>query len=240
MGNAWQRFNQLVFCCQRTGCLRGAPAGLSALLSQTAISQLLRSDLSPFHCSQDAEAEDEQPVVCKSGDRCQASPWLLVSMWCLLMLWRTPHQCWSRRPCNASSWTSWSLRLWRGAVPFRTSRRLPLNTCNAVFTPSRTPGGRWRTSTSPWRSLTSCLECRYRTIFDLLLFFFSFLFSLFTWFPSFNVVFRLKVNLIQIWFVHTVFSLTWLEWIDLPTDWWAIEPPPLSWSSCFLLLLSAP
>lgn len=42
---------------------RGAPAGLSALLSQTALSKLLQSDLSPFHCSQDAEAEDEEQVV---------------------------------------------------------------------------------------------------------------------------------------------------------------------------------
>ncbi|KAM9360152.1 protein phosphatase 1F [Symphorus nematophorus] len=44
---------------------RGAPAGLSALLCQAALSQLLQSDLSPFHCPQEAEAnqEEEQPVV---------------------------------------------------------------------------------------------------------------------------------------------------------------------------------
>lgn len=48
---------------------RGAPAGLSALLCQAALSQLLKSDLSPFHCPQEVEAdhEDEQQVVCKFG-----------------------------------------------------------------------------------------------------------------------------------------------------------------------------
>ncbi|XP_068167544.1 protein phosphatase 1F [Antennarius striatus] len=39
---------------------RGAPAGLSALLCQAALSQLLQSDLSPFHCPQEAEANQEE------------------------------------------------------------------------------------------------------------------------------------------------------------------------------------
>ncbi|XP_042344186.1 protein phosphatase 1F [Plectropomus leopardus] len=44
---------------------RGAPAGLSALLCQAALSQLLQNDLSPFHSSQEAEdsQEEEQHVV---------------------------------------------------------------------------------------------------------------------------------------------------------------------------------
>ncbi|XP_070690273.1 protein phosphatase 1F [Pempheris klunzingeri] len=44
---------------------RGAPAGLGTLLCQAALSQLLQDDLSPFHCSQEAEAnqEEEQQVV---------------------------------------------------------------------------------------------------------------------------------------------------------------------------------
>ncbi|CAJ1068614.1 protein phosphatase 1F [Xyrichtys novacula] len=44
---------------------RGSPAGLSALLCQTALSQLLLDDLSPLHCPQDAEAnqEEEQETV---------------------------------------------------------------------------------------------------------------------------------------------------------------------------------
>ncbi|XP_076587544.1 protein phosphatase 1F [Chaetodon auriga] len=44
---------------------RGAPAGLSALLCQAALSQLLQNDLSPFHCPQEAEVnqEEEQEVV---------------------------------------------------------------------------------------------------------------------------------------------------------------------------------
>lgn len=48
---------------------RGAPAGLSALLCQAALSQLLKSDLSSLHCTQEVEAdhEDEQQVVCKFG-----------------------------------------------------------------------------------------------------------------------------------------------------------------------------
>lgn len=81
MGNALVRFNHLVFCLlcvQHIECLRGAPAGLSALLSQTALSKLLQSDLSPLHCSQDAEAEDEEQVVCKSGGRYEASLLLLM------------------------------------------------------------------------------------------------------------------------------------------------------------------
>ncbi|XP_070760020.1 protein phosphatase 1F [Enoplosus armatus] len=48
---------------------RGAPAGLSALLCQAALSQLLQSDLSPFHCPQEAEAnqeEEEQLVLLQS------------------------------------------------------------------------------------------------------------------------------------------------------------------------------
>uniref|UniRef100_A0A665TXI3 Protein phosphatase 1E n=1 Tax=Echeneis naucrates TaxID=173247 RepID=A0A665TXI3_ECHNA len=44
---------------------RGAPAVLSAVLCQEALSQLLQDDLSPFHCPQEAEAnrEEEQEVV---------------------------------------------------------------------------------------------------------------------------------------------------------------------------------
>ncbi|XP_068617175.1 protein phosphatase 1F [Brachionichthys hirsutus] len=44
---------------------RGAPAGLGALLCQAALFQLLQSDLSPFHCPQEAVAngEEEQQVV---------------------------------------------------------------------------------------------------------------------------------------------------------------------------------
>ncbi|XP_041643109.1 protein phosphatase 1F isoform X1 [Cheilinus undulatus] len=47
---------------------RGSPAGLSALLCQTAVSQLLQDDLSPFHCPQDADAnqEEEQQVLLQS------------------------------------------------------------------------------------------------------------------------------------------------------------------------------
>lgn len=47
---------------------RGCPALLSALLCQTAVSQLLQDDLSPFHCPQDAEAsqEEEQQVLLQS------------------------------------------------------------------------------------------------------------------------------------------------------------------------------
>nr|XP_046241651.1 protein phosphatase 1F isoform X2 [Scatophagus argus] len=48
---------------------RGAAAGLSALLCQAALSQLLQSDLSPFHCPQEAEAdqeEEEQVILLES------------------------------------------------------------------------------------------------------------------------------------------------------------------------------
>lgn len=81
MGNTLVRFIHLVFCLfcvQHMKCLRGAPAGLSALLSQAALSKLLQSNLSPFHCSQDAEAEDEEQVVCKCGGRNEASLPLLM------------------------------------------------------------------------------------------------------------------------------------------------------------------
>ncbi|XP_018524777.1 protein phosphatase 1F [Lates calcarifer] len=43
--------------------LRGAPPVLSALLCQAALSQLLQSDLSPFHCPQEAEANQEEQIV---------------------------------------------------------------------------------------------------------------------------------------------------------------------------------
>ncbi|XP_023129119.2 protein phosphatase 1F isoform X2 [Amphiprion ocellaris] len=39
---------------------RSAPAGLSALLSHTALTQLLQNDLSSFHCPQEAEANQEE------------------------------------------------------------------------------------------------------------------------------------------------------------------------------------
>ncbi|KAM3610476.1 uncharacterized protein V6R79_004524 [Siganus canaliculatus] len=44
---------------------RGAPAGFSAVLCQTALSQLLQNDLSPFHCPEEADAsqEEEEHVV---------------------------------------------------------------------------------------------------------------------------------------------------------------------------------
>ncbi|KAM6944910.1 protein phosphatase 1F [Lycodopsis pacificus] len=52
---------------------RGAPAGLSALLCQAALSQLLQDDLSPFHCAQEAEhnQEEEQQVVLLQSDSVQ-------------------------------------------------------------------------------------------------------------------------------------------------------------------------
>lgn len=60
--------NRNTLCVSACLCwLRGAPVGLSALLCQAALSQLLQNDLSPFHCSQNAEAnqEEDQQVVCK-------------------------------------------------------------------------------------------------------------------------------------------------------------------------------
>ncbi|KAM4576865.1 protein phosphatase 1F [Odontesthes bonariensis] len=48
---------------------RSAPSGLSALLCQAALSQLLKNDLSPFHCLQETEAnqeEEEQVVLLQS------------------------------------------------------------------------------------------------------------------------------------------------------------------------------
>lgn len=98
-----------LFLIHFVGCLRGGPAGLSALLSQTAVSQLLQSDLSPFHCSQDAEAEDEQPVVCKSRGHRQASLLLVETLEVdvmsgnIVMSCFNPHQCWSRWLCSVSS-----------------------------------------------------------------------------------------------------------------------------------------
>ncbi|KAK9523226.1 hypothetical protein VZT92_019631 [Zoarces viviparus] len=52
---------------------RGAPAGLSAILCQAALSQLLQNDLSPFHCAQEAEhsQEEEQQVVLLQSDAVQ-------------------------------------------------------------------------------------------------------------------------------------------------------------------------
>ncbi|CAK6984097.1 protein phosphatase 1F [Scomber scombrus] len=52
---------------------RGAPAGLSTLLCQAALSQLLQDDLSPFHCAQEAEAnqEDEPQVALLQSDTVQ-------------------------------------------------------------------------------------------------------------------------------------------------------------------------
>lgn len=46
---------------------RGAPSGLRILLCQEAVAQLLKDDLSPFHCPQEAQTnlEDEEKVVCK-------------------------------------------------------------------------------------------------------------------------------------------------------------------------------
>ncbi|XP_037634540.1 protein phosphatase 1F isoform X2 [Sebastes umbrosus] len=52
---------------------RGAPAGLSARLCQAALSQLLQSDLSPLHCPQEAEdnQEEEQQVVLLQSEAVQ-------------------------------------------------------------------------------------------------------------------------------------------------------------------------
>ncbi|KAL6113792.1 ppm1f [Pungitius sinensis] len=51
---------------------RGAPAGLSALLCQAALSQLLQSDLSPFHCAQEGNnQEEEQEVVLLESEAVQ-------------------------------------------------------------------------------------------------------------------------------------------------------------------------
>lgn len=45
--------------------LRGAPAGLSALMCHAALSQLLQNDLSAFHCPQEANQEEEPQSVCE-------------------------------------------------------------------------------------------------------------------------------------------------------------------------------
>ncbi|XP_039658282.1 protein phosphatase 1F isoform X3 [Perca fluviatilis] len=52
---------------------RGAPAGLSALLCQTALSQLLQNDLLPFHCPHEADdnQEEEQQVVLLQSEAVQ-------------------------------------------------------------------------------------------------------------------------------------------------------------------------
>ncbi|KAM8886619.1 protein phosphatase 1F isoform 1-T2 [Spinachia spinachia] len=52
---------------------RGAPAGLSALLCQAAMTELLKNDLSPFHCAQVAgnNQEEEQKVVLLESEAVQ-------------------------------------------------------------------------------------------------------------------------------------------------------------------------
>ncbi|XP_022615012.1 protein phosphatase 1F [Seriola dumerili] len=52
---------------------RGAPAVVSAFLCQAALSQLLQNDLSPFHCPEEAEAnqEEEQRVVLLQSEAVQ-------------------------------------------------------------------------------------------------------------------------------------------------------------------------
>ncbi|XP_040051173.2 protein phosphatase 1F [Gasterosteus aculeatus] len=52
---------------------RGAPAGLSALLCQAALSQLLQNDLSPFHCAREPgpNQEEEQEVVLLESEAVQ-------------------------------------------------------------------------------------------------------------------------------------------------------------------------
>ncbi|KAK2837042.1 hypothetical protein Q5P01_014254 [Channa striata] len=57
---------------QRLLVARGAPPVLSALLCQAAVSQLLQNDLSPFHCPQEAEAnQEEQEVVLLQSETVQ-------------------------------------------------------------------------------------------------------------------------------------------------------------------------
>ncbi|XP_032367151.1 protein phosphatase 1F isoform X2 [Etheostoma spectabile] len=53
--------------------VRGAPAGLSALLCQTALSQLLQNDLLPFHCPNEADdnQEEEKQVVMLQSEAVQ-------------------------------------------------------------------------------------------------------------------------------------------------------------------------
>lgn len=54
-------FPVLVFAC------RNAPGWLSASMSHAAVTELLKDDLSPFHCPKDPEQqqEGEAEVVCE-------------------------------------------------------------------------------------------------------------------------------------------------------------------------------
>ncbi|XP_027889807.1 protein phosphatase 1F [Xiphophorus couchianus] len=58
---------------QRLLAARGAPSGLRILLCQEAVTQLLKDDLSPFHCPQEAQAnlEDEEKVVLLESEAVQ-------------------------------------------------------------------------------------------------------------------------------------------------------------------------
>ncbi|KAM4746485.1 protein phosphatase 1F [Anableps anableps] len=58
---------------QRLLAARGAPSGLSVLLCQTAVSQLLKDDLLPFQCPQEAQAnlEEEEKVVLLESEAVQ-------------------------------------------------------------------------------------------------------------------------------------------------------------------------
>ncbi|XP_069581117.1 protein phosphatase 1F isoform X2 [Brachyistius frenatus] len=50
---------------------RGAPAGLAALLCRTVLTRLLQSDLSPFHCPPEAEANQEEDAVLLQSEAVQ-------------------------------------------------------------------------------------------------------------------------------------------------------------------------
>ncbi|XP_007557841.1 protein phosphatase 1F [Poecilia formosa] len=58
---------------QRLLAARGAPSGLRVLLCQAAVTQLLKDDLSPFHCPPEAQAylEDEEKVVLLESEAVQ-------------------------------------------------------------------------------------------------------------------------------------------------------------------------
>ncbi|XP_040011157.1 protein phosphatase 1F isoform X2 [Xiphias gladius] len=109
---------------------RGAPAILSALLCQAALSQLLQNDLSPFHCPQEAEAnqEEEQRVVLLQSEAVQRL--FLNKLIDLALAW---HQTFLKLPPSTSRFRRCSVHAIKNTRRKMEDKHLALAEFNQLF-----------------------------------------------------------------------------------------------------------
>ncbi|XP_068461519.1 protein phosphatase 1F isoform X2 [Clinocottus analis] len=123
---------------------RGAPAGLSALLCQAALSQLLQNDLSPLHCAQDAGDHQEEPQEVLL----QSEPVQRLFLNQLIEVTRAWHQDFPKHPPSSSRFLHCSVHAIKNTRRKMEDKHLALAEFKQLF------------------GIQSAVDCAYYAVFD--------------------------------------------------------------------------